>query len=250
VPGRSTGRSRRSGRRARSTCRSRSTRRSARFTRRISARSPSSQDARHLPLERLLLVPSAAGSAATSSRRASTRRCQPDLRLVEDRCRTTSRPRPRSTTGASWRSGSGRKRGNRRDRPSSSRAFPQRRDSVSGRRAGGEGRERRNGFVFISHVGDVTPSGFLPVAAGNVRERSIVDIYRNDPLFQDLRDYSKLKGSAAGATSATSAAGRGRARGGHGRRAGQRALLRLRPPRPKTLTLPAAEIEKAEAFVR
>ncbi len=51
-----------------------------------------------------------------------------------------------------------------------------------------------NGFVFVSHTGEVFPSGFLPISAGNVRSRSIVDIYRNSPLFKELRDYGKLKG--------------------------------------------------------
>ncbi|HWP93057.1 MAG TPA: TIGR04053 family radical SAM/SPASM domain-containing protein [Thermodesulfobacteriota bacterium] len=51
-----------------------------------------------------------------------------------------------------------------------------------------------NGFVFISHTGEVYPSGFLPISAGNVKQKSLVDIYRNSPLFRELRDYSKLKG--------------------------------------------------------
>ena len=51
-----------------------------------------------------------------------------------------------------------------------------------------------NGFVFISHTGEVYPSGFLPISAGNVRNGSIVDIYRNSPLFRELRDYDMLKG--------------------------------------------------------
>lgn len=50
------------------------------------------------------------------------------------------------------------------------------------------------GFCFVSHIGEVCPSGFLPVVAGNVRERSIVDIYRNSDVFQQLRDASLLKG--------------------------------------------------------
>ncbi len=50
------------------------------------------------------------------------------------------------------------------------------------------------GFMFISHLGDVTPSGFLPLVAGNVRERSPVEIYRNAPLFRALRDPDALKG--------------------------------------------------------
>lgn len=51
-----------------------------------------------------------------------------------------------------------------------------------------------NGFVFISHIGDVQPSGFLPVVAGNVRERSLPDIYRNSPIFQSLRNPDLYKG--------------------------------------------------------
>ncbi len=50
------------------------------------------------------------------------------------------------------------------------------------------------GFVFISYQGDVYPSGFLPMAAGNVRKQSLVEIYRNSALFVALRDPSKLKG--------------------------------------------------------
>jgi radical SAM protein len=51
-----------------------------------------------------------------------------------------------------------------------------------------------NGFLFISHTGDIEPSGFLPISAGNVRREDIVDVYRNHPLFVDLRDPEKLKG--------------------------------------------------------
>jgi len=51
-----------------------------------------------------------------------------------------------------------------------------------------------NGFAFVSHTGEVCPSGFLPLAAGNVRERPLAEIYRNAPLFRDLRDHAKLKG--------------------------------------------------------
>jgi len=50
------------------------------------------------------------------------------------------------------------------------------------------------GFVFISHLGEVFPSGFLPLAAGNVRRQPLADIYRNAPLFKQLRDTSNLKG--------------------------------------------------------
>ncbi len=50
------------------------------------------------------------------------------------------------------------------------------------------------GFCFISHIGDVCPSGFLQLPAGNVREKPIAEIYRDAPLFRELRDPSLLKG--------------------------------------------------------
>jgi len=50
------------------------------------------------------------------------------------------------------------------------------------------------GFVFISLRGEVFPSGYLPLSAGNMRQTSLVDIYRHSPLFQALRDKSQLKG--------------------------------------------------------
>jgi AdoMet-dependent heme synthase len=50
------------------------------------------------------------------------------------------------------------------------------------------------GFVFISHIGDVFPSGFLPLRAGNVKKESIVDLYRKSPIFVSLRDSNNLKG--------------------------------------------------------
>jgi AdoMet-dependent heme synthase len=50
------------------------------------------------------------------------------------------------------------------------------------------------GFVFISHKGEVFPSGFLPLAAGSIRDQSLADIYRNSPVFRALRDTSRLEG--------------------------------------------------------
>lgn len=50
------------------------------------------------------------------------------------------------------------------------------------------------GFVFISHTGDICPSGFLPLPAGNVRHDSLVDVYRNSSLFRALRDPAQRRG--------------------------------------------------------
>ncbi len=51
-----------------------------------------------------------------------------------------------------------------------------------------------SGVMFISHTGEVYPSGFLPVAAGSVRFHDPVAVYRHAPLFVALRDPEQLKG--------------------------------------------------------
>lgn len=51
-----------------------------------------------------------------------------------------------------------------------------------------------NGFVFVSHMGQVFPSGFLPLSAGNVRTHSLVDIYRKSPLMESMRNPDSLGG--------------------------------------------------------
>ncbi len=43
------------------------------------------------------------------------------------------------------------------------------------------------GIIFVSHNGDVYPSGFLPLTLGSVREQSLVSIYRDNPLLADIR---------------------------------------------------------------
>jgi radical SAM protein len=50
------------------------------------------------------------------------------------------------------------------------------------------------GFLFVAHTGDVYPSGFLPLRAGNVRETDVATIYRTSPLFRSLRDADGLGG--------------------------------------------------------
>jgi radical SAM protein len=50
------------------------------------------------------------------------------------------------------------------------------------------------GFAFISHTGEVFPSGFLPLSAGNIRHQDLSVIYRESELFRNLRDTSKLEG--------------------------------------------------------
>ena len=54
-----------------------------------------------------------------------------------------------------------------------------------------------NGFCFVDHLGNVCPSGFLPMECGNVRDTSVIDIYREHPVFRQLKDPSRLKGKCA-----------------------------------------------------
>jgi radical SAM protein with 4Fe4S-binding SPASM domain len=50
------------------------------------------------------------------------------------------------------------------------------------------------GFCFVDHVGEIFPSGFLPLSAGNVRRDDLAEVYRTGDLFLALRDPSRLKG--------------------------------------------------------
>jgi len=51
-----------------------------------------------------------------------------------------------------------------------------------------------SGFVFVSHHGTVHPSGFFTGSAGNIRERSLAEMYRESDLFVGMRDPSRLRG--------------------------------------------------------
>lgn len=50
------------------------------------------------------------------------------------------------------------------------------------------------GVMFISHTGEVSPSGFLPMVCGNVKATNPAEIYRPRPLFVSLRDNDALGG--------------------------------------------------------
>jgi radical SAM protein with 4Fe4S-binding SPASM domain len=50
------------------------------------------------------------------------------------------------------------------------------------------------GFCFISHLGRVQGCGYLDLEAGNVREQTFSEVWYDSPLFNDIRDLSKLKG--------------------------------------------------------
>src|SRR5579862_739722 len=50
-----------------------------------------------------------------------------------------------------------------------------------------------HGIMFISDTGDICPAGFLPLAAGNVRNDNIVTVYRDAPLFRQLHDPTQFE---------------------------------------------------------
>jgi AdoMet-dependent heme synthase len=54
-----------------------------------------------------------------------------------------------------------------------------------------------DGFVFVSHTGEIYPSGFLPLSAGNVRTHDLGDVYRDSAFFRRLRNRSLLKGKCS-----------------------------------------------------
>jgi radical SAM protein with 4Fe4S-binding SPASM domain len=64
----------------------------------------------------------------------------------------------------------------------------------TGGRPDGRGCMAGNGFCFVSHVGEVFGCGFLPLSAGNVRQKTFREIYQEAPLFVELRNHSLLRG--------------------------------------------------------
>jgi len=67
-------------------------------------------------------------------------------------------------------------------------------DGAAEPRMRGLGMRDGNGVMFISHTGDVQPSGFLPLTAGNARREHPLRIYRESPLFQALRQTDRFAG--------------------------------------------------------
>lgn len=50
------------------------------------------------------------------------------------------------------------------------------------------------GYVFVDHHGEVYPSRYLPLSAGNLTTQKLSEVYCDSPLFVSLRDSSRLKG--------------------------------------------------------
>jgi len=51
-----------------------------------------------------------------------------------------------------------------------------------------------NGIIFVSHLGDVCPAGFLPLVLGNVRRTPLPTIYRHSARLAQLRDMNAVGG--------------------------------------------------------
>ncbi len=54
-------------------------------------------------------------------------------------------------------------------------------------RAQTKGTRDGNGVIFVAHDGTITPSGFLPLELGNVREDNLSSVYRHHPLLREIR---------------------------------------------------------------
>lgn len=58
----------------------------------------------------------------------------------------------------------------------------------------GAGIRDGNGIMFISNEGEIHPSGFLPLGAGNVKMENPLRVYREAPMFRMLRDVDSFHG--------------------------------------------------------
>lgn len=50
------------------------------------------------------------------------------------------------------------------------------------------------GIMFVAHNGEINPAGFLPIDCGRFPNDSVVDVYRNHPLFRALHSPDNYKG--------------------------------------------------------
>lgn len=54
-----------------------------------------------------------------------------------------------------------------------------------------------NGILFVSHVGKIFPSGFLPMLCGRFPWAHVVNVYQNSPVFRSLRNADRLEGKCS-----------------------------------------------------
>jgi heme b synthase len=50
------------------------------------------------------------------------------------------------------------------------------------------------GFCFVSHTGKVQGCGYLTVEAGDLKRQSFGEVWRDSPVFKDLRNLDNIKG--------------------------------------------------------
>jgi radical SAM protein with 4Fe4S-binding SPASM domain len=50
------------------------------------------------------------------------------------------------------------------------------------------------GVCFISHSGEVFPCGYLPISSGNIKNKSLKEIWEKSKIFNELRNPGLLKG--------------------------------------------------------
>ncbi len=50
------------------------------------------------------------------------------------------------------------------------------------------------GVMFVSHIGEIYPAGFLPLCCGRFPQDSVIDVYQKHPVFLALRDPDRFKG--------------------------------------------------------
>lgn len=63
-----------------------------------------------------------------------------------------------------------------------------------GRRLPVMGTNDGKGVIFVSHIGEIYPSGFLPMEVGRFPKDSVVDVYQNSPMLKSLREPDQLQG--------------------------------------------------------
>lgn len=67
-------------------------------------------------------------------------------------------------------------------------------EEVDGLKRAPQGVNDGNGFIFVSHTGEVMPSGLLPIVVGNVKEKPLKEIYRESSVLKELRNPDLYKG--------------------------------------------------------
>ena len=50
------------------------------------------------------------------------------------------------------------------------------------------------GIMFVSHMGKIYPSGFMPIDCGTFPRHNVVDVYQESPTFRALRNPDRLRG--------------------------------------------------------